>query len=84
MSRTRLAAIPAGGGLAVGPSIRASQGDKSADGAQKPRAGREEQKFKGLGFIPVVSFVVPIFGFTIFILRILKGNPKRNYNGDYR
>ena len=35
---------------------------------------------------PIVSIVVPFFGLTNSILRILKGNPKkeRNYNGDYR
>ena len=38
-----------------------------------------------LGFrvLPVVSIVVSFFGLTHFIVRILKGNPKRNYNGDY-
>ena len=34
---------------------------------------------------PVVSIVVLFFaGLTSFVLRIRKGNPKRNYNGDYR
>ena len=33
--------------------------------------------------VPVVSIVVPLFGLTSFVLRILKVAPKRNYNGDY-
>ena len=34
--------------------------------------------------LPLVSIVVPFFGLTSFMLRIPKGNPKRNYNGDFR
>ena len=32
-----------------------------------------------LGLLPIVSIVVPFFGLTnsIYILRILKGNPKK-------
>ena len=30
------------------------------------------------------SIVVPVFGLSSSILGILNGNPKRNYNGDYR
>ena len=35
-------------------------------------------------YLPTVSMVVPFLGLTKFILRNLKGNPKRNYNGDYK
>ena len=34
--------------------------------------------------LPIVSIVVPFLGLTKSTLRILKGNPKKNYNGDYR
>ena len=34
--------------------------------------------------LPIVSIVVPFFGLTKYIIRILEGNPKRSYNGDYR
>ena len=32
---------------------------------------------EGLHDLPIVSVVVPLFGLTISILRILKGNPKK-------
>ena len=33
--------------------------------------------FLGIGYLPVVSIVVPFFGLTYSILRILKGNPQK-------
>ena len=35
-------------------------------------------------YIAIVSIVVPFLGLTNPIIRILQGNPKRNYDGDCR
>ena len=50
-------------------------------GSQKRKA---KVTFEEVRSLPIVSIVVPFFGLTNSILRILKGNPKTNYNGDHR